>query len=177
MFSKSRRFIIAATVSILCTLSPALPAQHRNGAKGPVDFSLRAVDGPSVTAGSLRGEVVVLAFGASWLPLSRQQLESIKKFADDYSGRGVAVYWVSTDSESSGSRNYASDEQLRALTSRYKVTVLRDPDGALSKRVGVDQLPAFVILDKQGNVHAIIGGFDPNANLTNQLAGRLKDIL
>jgi alkyl hydroperoxide reductase subunit AhpC len=177
MSSKSRWFIIAATISILCAFQTVGLAQHRNPAKGPVDFSLKSIDGPVVTAQSLRGEVVVLAFGASWLPLSRQQLEGVKKLADDYSGRGVAVYWVSTDSESSGSRNYASDDQLRALTGKYKVTILRDPDGALSKRVGVDQLPAFVILDKQGNLHANIGGFDPNANLTDQLKPRLEDVL
>jgi alkyl hydroperoxide reductase subunit AhpC len=177
MSSKSRRFIIAATISILCVFQLAGFAQHRNGVKGPVEFSLKSIDGPAVTSESLRGEVVVLAFGASWLPLSRQQLEGVKKFADDYSGRGVAVYWVSTDSESSGSRNYASDDQLRALATKYKVTILRDPDGALSKRFGVDQLPAFVILDKRGNLYANIGGFDPNANLTDQLETRLKPIL
>ena len=177
MSSKSRWFIIAATISILCASQTIGLAQHKNSARGPVEFSLRSIDGPMVTAQSVRGEVVVMAFGASWLPLSRQQLEGVKKFADDYSGRGVAVYWVSTDSESSGSRNYASDDQLRALASKYKVTILRDPDGALSKRFGVDQLPAFVILDKQGNLYANIGGFDPNANLTDQLEPRLKPIL
>jgi peroxiredoxin len=184
MFAKSRWFIIAATISILCIFQTAAFAQGRRhahaqgrNARGPVEFSLRAIDGPAVTSQSLRGEVVVLAFGASWLPLSRQQLEGVKKFADDYSGRGVAVYWVSTDSESSGARNYASDDQLRALTNKYKVSILRDPDGALSKRFGVDQLPAFVILDKQGNLHASIGGFDPSADLSKQLGDRIQGIL
>ena len=51
------------------------------------------------------------------------------------------------------SKNHASDEQLKAFAQKYglKVTVLRDPDGAVSKKLGVDQLPAIVILDKQGN--------------------------
>ena len=50
------------------------------------------VDGPNVTADSVRGEVVVFA-GASWLPLTRNQMEGLKKLADQYAGRGVAVYW------------------------------------------------------------------------------------
>ena len=33
---------------------------------GP-EFSLRAIEGETVTSQSLRGEVAVLAFGASWL--------------------------------------------------------------------------------------------------------------
>jgi len=142
------------------------------------DFSLRAIDGPAITAEGLRGEVVVLAFGASWLPLTRTQMEGLKKLADQYASRGVAVYWVSTESESPKSKNYASDDQLRELARKYKMTVLRDPDGAVSKRLGVDQLPSIVLLDKQGNVSGEpIGGMDPNASLATQLAPRLDKLL
>jgi alkyl hydroperoxide reductase subunit AhpC len=104
-------------------------------------------------------------------------MESVKKLADQYAGRGVAVYWVSVDSDNSKSKNFVSDDQLRDLARKYKVTILRDPDGALSRKLGVDQVPAVVILDKQGNVAASIGGMDPNANLTTQLSARLDKIL
>jgi len=147
---------------------------------GPVEFSLRSIDGQTVTSDSLRGEVVVLAFGASWLPLSKTQLQGIRKFADQYSNRGVVVYWVSTESEEQKSKNYASDDQLRAFATKYglKVTVLRDPDGAISRKMGVDQLPTIVIIDKQGNIAGTpIGGLDPSGNLANQLADRLNQIL
>jgi len=141
------------------------------------DFSLRGVDGPAVTAESLRGNVVVLAFGASWLPLTRNQMEGLKKLADQYAGRGVAVYWVSTESDSAKSRNFVSDNELRDLGRKYKITVLRDPDGAISKRLGVDQLPATVIMNKQGQVAATVGGLDPQADMARQLADRLDKIL
>jgi hypothetical protein len=59
-----------------------------------------------------------------------------------------------------------------------KVTVLRDPDGAVSKKFGVDQLPSIVILDKQGIVSGTpIGGLDPGGNLATQLAPRLDKLL
>jgi len=147
---------------------------------GPVGFSMRSVDGETITSQSLRGEVVVLAFGASWLPLSRTQLQGVRKLADEYSNRGVVVYWVSTDSEDSKSKNFATDEQLKAFAQKYglKVTVLRDPDGAVSKKFGVDQLPSIVILDKQGNAFGEpISGLDPNGNLAGQLGSRLDKIL
>ena len=141
------------------------------------EFSLRALDGPPVTSESLRGEVVVLAFGASWLPLTRNQMESLKKLADQYAGRGVAVYWVSTESDSPKSKNFADDNQLRELGRKYKITVLRDADGAISKRLGVDQLPSTVIINKQGQVASTIGGLDPNADVAKQVAERLDKIL
>src|SRR5258705_3339129 len=147
---------------------------------GPAQFSLRSVDGQTVTSESLHGEVVVMAFGASWLPLSRTQLEGVRKLADEYSDRGVVVYWVSTESEDPKSKNYASDQQLKAFAQKYglKVTVLRDPDGVISKKLGVTQLPSTIILDKHGNlVGEPIQVLDPNGNFAGQLASRLDKIL
>ena len=144
-----------------------------------VNFSLRTTDGQTITSDSLRGEVVVLAFGASWLPLSKAQLQGVRKLADEYSDRGVVVYWVSTESEDPKSKNYASDDNLRAFAQKYglKVTVLRDPDGATSKKFAIDQLPSFVIIDKHGVASDPIGGLDPNGNLANPLAERLDKVL
>src|ERR1041384_6803597 len=141
------------------------------------EFSFRSIDGPTVTSESVRGEVVVLAFGASWLPLTRNQMEGLKKLADQYAGRGVAVYWVSTESDSAKSKNFVSDDDLRTLGRKYKITVLRDPDGAISKRMGIDQLPSTVIINKQGQAVATVGGLDPNADLAKQLAEKLDKVL
>ena len=174
MFNRIRKrlFLIAGMAVLTCTAS--IQAQAPAHA---VDFSFRAIDGPPVTAESVRGEVAVLAFGASWLPLTRNQMEAVKKLADQYAGRGVAVYWVSTESDSAKSKNFASDDQLRELGRKYKVSILRDADGVAAKRLGVDQLPSVLIINKQGNIAEAIGGMDPNANLGKDLAGRLEKVL
>jgi peroxiredoxin len=167
-------------VAGLLVIMVSLLTLGQNRAGGPVDFSLKSIDGQTVTSDSLRGEVVVLAFGASWLPLSKTQLQGIRKFADEYSSRGVVVYWVSTESEDPKSKNHASDEQLRGFAQKYglKVTVLRDPEGVISKKMGVDQLPSIIIIDKQGSiVGGPIGGLDPSGNLSTQLASKLDRIL
>ena len=171
-----KRGTIAAALTVLFGLSAVGFGQRAAG--GPAQFSLRSINGRTITSESLRGEVVVLAFGASWLPLSRHQLQGLKKLADEYAERGVVVYWVSTESEDSKSRNYASDEQLRAFAQKYSVSVLRDPEGAVSRKLGVDQIPATVILDKQGNVVGEpIKGIDPEGNLAAQLSEQLKRVL
>jgi peroxiredoxin len=175
MVLNSQKLILAGFLVVLasCTAFAQNPATR-------IDFSLRSIDGQTVTSDSLRGEVVVLAFGASWLPLSKAQLEGVRKLADQYSDRGVVVYWVSTESEDPKSKNFASDAQLRAFAQKYglKVTVLRDPDRGVSKKFGVDQLPSIVILDKEGNMaDGPIGGLDPQGNLAGQLASRLNKLL
>src|SRR5688572_17962332 len=174
MLVLNRKSLLAlfSLVFISCSLAAA---QSRTA----VDFSLRSIDGQAITSESLRGEVVVLAFGASWLPLSKTQLQGVRKLADEYSDRGVVVYWVSTESEDSKSKNFASDDQLRAFAQKYglKVTVLRDSDGTTSKKFGIDQLPSIVIIDKEGHASEPIGGLDPNGNLAGQLASRLDKVL
>jgi peroxiredoxin len=181
MFVKSRRAMAVATLSVVLPVSSGAFVP-RTSARAPqaIEFSLRSIDGANVSSQSLRGEVVVLAFGASWLPLSRNQLTGIRKLADKYSERGVVVYWVSTDSESPKSKNFATDDQLRAFAKKYglSVKVLRDPDGKISRQFKIDQLPAIVILDKQGSpAGPPIGGLDPDGDLVEQLSRPLESVL
>lgn len=180
MFNPNRRTFMAFALASLLTLGGLTQATPQQQASA-VNFRLRTTEGGEITSEMLRGEVVVLAFGASWLPsLSRTQIQGVQKLADEYAEQNLRVYWVSTDSESPKSRNYATDNQLRDFAKKYglKVAVLRDPDGKLLKELRIDQQPAVVILDRQGGVsQPIIGGLDPGGNLADQLAPRLNRML
>ncbi len=173
MLTRIHKAVVITTFLSAVSIAAATSAWAQDRA----DFSFRAIDGATVTSESLRGQVVVLAFGASWLPLTRNQMEGVKKLADQYAGRNVVAYWVSTDSENPKSKNFVADDELRGLARKYNVKVLRDPDGVVSKRMGVDQLPSMVIVDKQGNISGTAGGLDPNADVAKQLASRVDKIL
>ena len=73
-------------------------------------------------------------------------------------------YWVSTESEDSKSKNYASDEQLRALLKIW----LKLPYFAILmaplRKVCIDHSPSIVIIDKQA-MQRTIGGLDQTATL------------
>lgn len=181
MFTKSPRFIAGLSLSLLMIFAQAFAATPAH-TQGALEFSLRSVDGGSITSEQLRGDVVILAFGASWLPLSRTQVEGVQRLADEYRERDLRVYWVSTDSESEKSKNFATDAQLRSFARKngLKIGVLRDPEGAFFKRLGVDrnQLPALVIFDKEGQISGSpIGGLDPEGNLVQRLSSRINALL
>src|SRR5689334_13370490 len=95
--------------------------------------ALTALDGSHVDVEAQKGKVVVLAVGASWLPLSGKQADYVNAIASKYKGRDVVVYFVATDSTNSRSKNFASDETLKSFvsTSKLAVPVLRDSDGTL----------------------------------------------
>ncbi|HZI18108.1 MAG TPA: TlpA disulfide reductase family protein [Pyrinomonadaceae bacterium] len=180
MLKRKRQAVVAAAfafVLALSSLASAFPAQQPR-----IEFRMRTADGGEITSQMLRGDVVVLAFGASWLPLSREQVRGVQELADEFEARNVRVYWVSTDSDKANSKNYASDEQLRAFARKngLKAAVLRDPDGAFFKRLGVpgNQLPAIVLLDRAGAVSVpSIGGLDPESKLVRDLSPRLNRLL
>ena len=176
--NKRRPALTLALALLLGALWWAAPAVS---AQGPLDFRLKTTDGGEITSEMVRGDVVVLAFGSSQLgPLSRQQVQGVQELAEQYGPRDVRVYWVTTDSEKPQAKTYATDEQLRTFASKagHKAAVLRDPDGALFKKTGADQLPAVVILDRSGAVSApVVGGHDPKRTLVQSLSERLNRML
>lgn len=130
------------------------------------NITFTSIEGQKVDLEAEKGKVVVLAIGAQWMPLSTQQANYINKLAQKYAGRDVVFYFISADSASPKSKNYASNEDLRrfAETNKLSVSVLRDSDGAVSlKKFNIDQLPSFVILDKQGKVATTFGGINTDA--------------
>ncbi len=132
--------------------------------------SLTSLDGGKVDVQAQKGKVVVLAIGASWLPLSGKQADFAGSLAKRYAGKNVAVYFVMTDSLLPKSKNFASNEDIRRFVTANKlgVPILRDPDGAATlKKFGVDEIPSFVIIDKNGSqVGEPFGGIDPKFDIT-----------
>lgn len=141
--------------------------------------SLSSLGGGNVDVQAQNGKVVILAVGASWLPLSGKQAEVTNALKSKYKSN-VVIYFVATDSNNPKSKNFATDDQLRqwATKNNLSVTVLRDPDGAsVMKKFNVDQLPAFVVLDKNGNLSGDpVGGIDPKADGTGPIV-RIVDPL
>lgn len=142
---------------------------------------LVGLDGSRVDVQGQRGKVVILALGASWLPLSAKQAEYTNSLARKYAGRDVVVYFVSTDSATTKSKNYASNDDVKkfATANKLSVTVLRDSDGvATLKKFNIDQIPSFVILDKNGNmVGDAFGGIDPKYDITVPISRAVDRIL
>ena len=143
--------------------------------------SLASINGGRVDVQAQRDKVVVLAIGASWLPLSNQQAVFANKLAKKYAGKDVEIYFVMTDSTAQKSKNYASDADLQNFAARNKlnVQILRDSDGASTlKKFGIDQIPSFVILGKDGKpATEAFGGIDPKTDISVMIAYHIDKIL
>ncbi|HVF42217.1 MAG TPA: TlpA disulfide reductase family protein [Pyrinomonadaceae bacterium] len=176
--SFKRRRAQTLALALASVMALAVGASAFQG--GGFDFKLRSADGGEITSEMMKGDVVVLGFGSTALgSLSKTQAQQLQELADQPDNQNVRVYWVSTDSDSPKSKNYATDDQIRAFAKKagVKIAVLRDPDGALFKRTGADQLPAIVILDRGGEISGSpIAGFDPNRKLVDILSDRISKL-
>lgn len=175
----NKKVIFAAGAAILLVAGAGIArAQKQTKQTVPTEINLRGLDGASVIVSGLKTPAV-LAVGASWLPLSRDQVKIINSLQQNYAKRGVALYFVSTDSADAKSNNYATDAQLTTFGERSKlgVTTLRDPQGVTVKTFGLDQIPAFVVLNKDGGVAATFTGIDPKTDITAQISAEIDKIL
>ena len=148
--------ILISTISLVFAAAFAVSGQN---------IVFTSLEGDKIDVEAQKDKVVVMAIGASWLPLSNDQAETLNKLAKRYEGEEVIFYFIATDSSSSKSKNYASDDDIRKFVKRNKlnVTILRDNDGKASiRKYELDQLPAFIILDKTGKPDGDpIAGIDP----------------
>jgi thiol-disulfide isomerase/thioredoxin len=126
-----------------------LAAVSRAETKDGVSIKLKGIDGKTYDVTKMRGEVVLVSFGATWCKPCAAELEALEGLKQEYAGRGVKFLWVSIESE-----DQTSNELLRDYAKSLKMTipVLRDPEktafAQFSERV---RLPMVVFFDREGN--------------------------
>ncbi len=144
-------------------------------------MNVTSLDGSRVALDGQKGKVVILAIGASWVPLSTEQIAAANALKKKYAGKSVVIYFVATDSTNVKSKNFASNSDLEKFAAEEKlgVPLLRDPDGAATlKKLGIDQIPSFIILDKTGSkAGETFGGIDPTYDITVPISKAVDRLL
>lgn len=147
MYNFNKGFYLATLLLVL--LSGALPLTGSQAdSTAPVSIKLKGVDGKTYDVAAMRGEVVLVSFGATWCKPCAWELEALEELKKEYAGRGVKFLWVSIEND-----DQTSNELLRDYAKSLKMTipVLRDPEktafAQFSERV---RLPMVVFFDHEG---------------------------
>jgi peroxiredoxin len=170
---KGLKMTIALKVAALTMIFGTAFAQSQG-------IKLRSIDGQDINLSDLRGKVVVMSFGGTWVPMVSRELPALQKIADRFSDRGVQVYWVSINSARPGTRTYASDANIQefAQKNNLRVKMLRDPDQEAYRYFGLDALPTLVILNREGKVARKHVGFGTDqGEAYNQIIRELEQLL
>ena len=142
------------TLMAIATLSVTLPpvSSEIKAADAAPNMKLQGLDGRIYDMNDLRGNVVLVSFGATWCSPCSTELKALEELLTEYRNRPVKFYWVSIESP-----EQVSNAVLKRYAKERKVSfpVLRDTAkmvfSQFSPRV---RLPMIVLMGKDGRVNA-----------------------
>lgn len=127
-------------------------AQPTHSSSIAPDFTLKTITGKSVKLSDYQGKVVMLDFWATWCGPCRVSMPIVQKFYMHYKDKGLVVLGLNMDEEA---------EHVPAFVRRYEITypVLLAGGSSVPQQYGMEGIPLFMFIDKQGNVVERFDGF------------------
>ncbi len=121
------------------------------GVQAP-SFDLPAQSGGErASLGAAAGKVVIVDFWATWCKPCRESFPFYQRLADTHAG-SLVVIGISVDEEPSGIGQFAKETGA-------KFALAWDEDQSLSKRYAPPAMPTSYIIDQNGIVRHVHGGF------------------
>ncbi|MFZ0294082.1 MAG: TlpA disulfide reductase family protein [Candidatus Sulfotelmatobacter sp.] len=165
-------FLILSAVGFVgCDQHPASPVQPKEpviaageiGSRLP-DFSVKDLQGHSLSSADLRGKVVLVDFWATWCQPCKKEMPGYQKLADRYGIRGFAVIGFKFDTM----RDMEDPLQFASkIGVRYPLAVARDD--LTQKFGGIEGLPTTMLYDRNGVLRWKIIGFEYTDNVESAL--------
>ncbi len=118
----------------------------KEGAPPPI--ALKGVDGKTYDLAEMRGNVVLVSFGATWCAPCAEELRALEELKTEYKNQPVKFLWISLDPPKE-----VSDKQLRgyAKVNKMSFPVLRDPTKMTYAQFSTSvRLPLALLYDKEG---------------------------
>jgi thiol-disulfide isomerase/thioredoxin len=143
----------AFALALLFAAAGAQAQQKAESAPGAVGdgFRLKGLDGKFYDTSEMKGDVLVVSFGATWcVPCTWEQV-AVEELKVEYAGKPVRFLWVSIEDSKRVSNNLL---RHYAKERRMTVPVLRDPGGvALAQYEKTStRIPVVVFFDAEGHM-------------------------
>ena len=167
------RFIGLALALGLVSATHAAPTP---GQQAP-DFSLRGIDGNTVSLSDYRGKYVVLEWFNSECPFVQKHYESgnMQGLQSKYTEKGVV--WLGINSTNPGHSNYRDPAHSAGVLSDWKSkpsAFALDPNGRVGRDYGARTTPHMYIIDPKGHL-VYAGGIDDKPSTNARDIARSKN--
>lgn len=118
------------------------------------DFTLKDMDGKSVSLSDYRGKVVFVNFWATWCPPCRAEIPDFVKLVDKYGKEGFVILGVSVDKE-------ADVKKIPKFSKDFKINypVMWDSNYKVAQDYGgIGSIPTTFVIDRSGRaVGKVVG--------------------
>ena len=119
--------------------------------------SLQRLDGAAYSLDSLRGNLVVLDFWASWCIPCRTSFPYLDQLQTRYAAKGVRVVGLTLEADGDAVQSFLDQVPV-------SFPIARDPSGHAGEVFGVVAMPTTFLLDRDGRVAARFEGGDAKAH-------------
>jgi peroxiredoxin len=166
MQSNIANWLRAALVGSMITVSSMVGAS----ASIAPGFSLPSRSGDSVSLQSLKGQVVMINFWASWCGPCRQEMPLLDQMYKRYSSLGFTLLGVNVEAD-------VKDAEKWLAATPVTFPVLFDKENKVSKLYDVNAMPSTVFIDRKGNVRYLHRGYKAGdeGEYLNQIRALLKE--
>jgi peroxiredoxin len=113
----------------------------------PRDFTLKTLDGRSLTLSQLKGKVVFLNFWATWCPPCRAEMPSMEALYQQFKDAGLEVVAVDLQESVAEVKAFIADNKLT-------FPVALDTSGNVGNNYNTQSIPATYIIDRDGKILA-----------------------
>jgi thiol-disulfide isomerase/thioredoxin len=143
-------FALTLACAAVCAQAQSKDAPAQADGEG---FRLKGLDGKFYDTSQMKGDVVVVSFGATWCVPCTWELVAIEELKVEYADKPVRFIWVNIEDPKRTTNNilkyYVKDRKLT-------IPVLRDPGGAVLSRYENtgSRIPVMVLFDREGRVSA-----------------------
>lgn len=140
-------------------------------AKGPAPaFSLHSRDGDQVSLASLKGDVVMINFWATWCGPCREEMPKLEALYQRYNSLGFKLLAVNVEDNPEGARKWLKETPVT-------FPVLFDPKNEVTKLYNVQTMPTTVIVARDGTMRFIHNGYKPGyeGDYQNEVRALLRE--
>jgi peroxiredoxin len=151
----SAALAVLAPLALLAPLAPL--ACHGSTPPAMVgrptpDVLFSVTDGGELRAARSRGDVVVLAFFATWCPASGATLRAVEELRVRHEGYGLSAIAINEGESATAVAAFVANARLR-------VAVGFDKGGAVATEMALATIPTLILIDRRGIVRHVHAGY------------------
>jgi thiol-disulfide isomerase/thioredoxin len=139
--------------------------QAYKGNPDPPELNLPQLNGQSLELASLKGQVVLVNFWATWCPPCVHEMPSMQRLSEKFHNSAFTILGVNM------AENQAEVEKFLQTRVKVDFPIVLDRDGETLKAWSVFAFPTSYVLDKNGNIrYALFGSVEwDNPDITAKI--------
>jgi thiol-disulfide isomerase/thioredoxin/outer membrane lipoprotein-sorting protein len=144
--------------------------EHAMVGKPAPDFSLKDLDGNTVSLASLRGKTVILDFFATWCGPCKMGMPVLIDIAKARADDGVQLLVIDSTEEAERIKSFLKSQ-------KWDIQVLLGQGTKVDRDYGVRGIPHTVVIGPDGIVHLVVVGFSGKEHTKKAVNGAIDKAL